>query len=352
MRRIRWKNFLRIGVVLTIVLGSIFTFLAVRKGLEYKPGDTARDGNLFYEIKSRESILNENEYVISSSFKNQSLFAVLKVGQNYNSKVLSIPSRVRNVNCIIIPNEMFSGNESIEKVYFLGRTIIGERAFENCTNLKEVGFYEVTYTGVRSFNNCTKLANIVMNIDVGIGCVYLADGVFRKCSSLKNVDVRAMEYENADNKAFESPFAYCNLEKIVYKDESSTNVLANYKLVDDMLYYNGNLIYYSPDRTVLNYDKFAKINNIIGCNDNISEININSMHKEYVSIAGAIYTKDGRDLIAYPNAKETITFLETIENIEEGAFAGTFKCTNVVVPYGVNVKDNAFYKTNIQISFN
>ena len=78
--------------------------------------------------------------------------------------------------------------------------------------------------------------------------------------------------------------------------------------------------------------------------DSLASINVNSSNKEYASDSGVLFTKDKKELVAYPNGKagEEYTVPNNVGTIGEYAFAGS-PLKKVTLPSSVrNIEDYAF----------
>jgi hypothetical protein len=88
-------------------------------------------------------------------------------------------------------------------------------------------------------------------------------------------------------------------------------------------------------------------------NSQLIAFTVDVNNKTYTSIDGALFSKDGRTLVAYPPGKKgQYSIPQGVAQIESGAFAGT-QLTSVTIP--ANIDPNAFssglktcYETNFK----
>ena len=78
--------------------------------------------------------------------------------------------------------------------------------------------------------------------------------------------------------------------------------------------------------------------------DALISIDVNSNNKNFSSVNGVLFSKDGATLIAYPAGRNGNYIVPTaVKNIEHGAFYNCRKLTSLVIPEGVaNIADNEF----------
>lgn len=74
----------------------------------------------------------------------------------------------------------------------------------------------------------------------------------------------------------------------------------------------------------------------------LSEIEIGSRNKSYISNKGIIFDKTQRSLIAWPSAAGDVVLPENIQLLNDYCFAGCSNLSSVVMPGVVNVKQHAF----------
>ena len=77
--------------------------------------------------------------------------------------------------------------------------------------------------------------------------------------------------------------------------------------------------------------------------DSCTEIAVDKNNKNFKSVDGVLYTKDGKDLIAYPAGKNQKIFKvpENVERIMPGAFMGAVNLEKVILPSKCKI---IFYK--------
>ena len=64
----------------------------------------------------------------------------------------------------------------------------------------------------------------------------------------------------------------------------------------------------------------------------MTEINVSPDSKNFKSVDGVLYTKDGKKLVACPAGKTEIKFADGVTEIQQGAFQGCNQITSVTIP--------------------
>lgn len=67
----------------------------------------------------------------------------------------------------------------------------------------------------------------------------------------------------------------------------------------------------------------------------MTEINVSPDNKNYKSVDGVLFTKDGKTLVAYPVGRTDVKFADGVIAIQQGAFQGCNQITEVTVPNGI-----------------
>ena len=109
--------------------------------------------------------------------------SILAVGEQAfyqvgNVVAMTLPGEIKYV-----ANEAFY-NSFIDKVILDGATLIGHRAFKNCTDLQTVELPNATKIGVEAFYGCNELESMVFTDAVGL----IESGAYANCTSLNSVD--------------------------------------------------------------------------------------------------------------------------------------------------------------------
>lgn len=112
------------------------------------------------------------------------------IGVKKASSKMVIPSYVT-----YLKEKVFSKNQVIKEIVFdKGNTSleVGKYAFSGCKNLERVDFSqrELKQIYKEAFKDCTGLKEVILNERFGesFGCLY--ENTFRKCSSLKTIDLK------------------------------------------------------------------------------------------------------------------------------------------------------------------
>ena len=300
-----------------------------------------------------------------------------------------------NLKEVIIPNvtyidkSAFSGCTSLSKVEFSDRLeVIDERAFSNCNSLKSIIIPKNTI-GIceYAFANCTSLEKI----EIKSGATTIYEKAFDGCVNLKELTIRSY-VEEEDIKRFSS---CTNLESITVDSVSESdgdpwwiwfcsrlpklaniNILSNdkkYSSIDGvlcnkdgselLLYPKGNKrsTYTVPDGvTKINYEAFSGCTSMksitigsgveelddsfISFCRRLANINVSPNNKNYSSIDGVLFNKDGSKLLAYPrgNERSKYTIPDGVTTICKNAFLGCYIKTLTIPVSVTEIESNAF----------
>lgn len=108
-----------------------------------------------------------------------------------------------------------------------------------------------------------------------------------------------------------------------------------------------------PARTEFVVDSKTGVHkSMFGHTANLTSIEIHSDNPKYMSLDGALYTKDGTKLVYFPAGKTSISqeqpLPDTLQYIGEYAFHYS-RLTSIAVPEGVSkIGDYAFYYSSLQ----
>jgi len=231
-------------------------------------------------------------------------------------------------------------------------TEIGRNAFEGCTGLTSVKIpASVTEIGFEAFSGCTALTSVVIPESV----TKIGWDAFEGCTGLKNFQV------DADNPT------YCDIEGVLFSKDK-TKILAypnakatEYKLPDSVMKIGykafdgctGLISVEIPasvteigEATFFNCTGLTSVkipesvvkidsNAFLGCTG-LKEFQVDSNNGIYCTIEGALFSKDKKQLISYPNAKSNeYKILDSVTKIGKDAFARCTGLTSVVIPTSV-----------------
>ena len=174
-------------------------------------------------------------------------------------------------------------------------TKIGDSAFLNCRSLVLVEIpYGVTSIGAQAFDGCSNL----MSVELPEGVTEIGNMAFANCSSLESVAI-----PNSVTVIGNGAFGNCRRLKSIEVPDSVT---------------------------IIGINAFA-------CNYNLANITVGENNKDYKSIDGNLYTKDGKRLVQYAVGKEETNF--TIPNgvteIGDLAFGYAYNLKSVTISSGV-----------------
>lgn len=183
-----------------------------------------------------------------------------------------------------------------------GVSIVEPYAFLGCDQIKSVEFGpDVEEIGLYAFQNCTNLETMVCGTAVSI----IRAGAFKGCSSLKAAD-----------------FSECTISTIGYESFAGCSSLQSVALHETL----SEIGERSFQDTAIKTIEFGKNVNSIGKdaflgNKVLESIVVTEKNKEFSTVDGVLYNKNGNSLIIYPVAKKgAFTLPQGVEEIREGAF--------------------------------
>ena len=223
---------------------------------------------------------------------------------------------------------------------------IGVCAFANCVNMKEYEIgKKVTSIGAMAFDNCDGLTKItVPNSVTSIG-----EYAFQSCSGLTEAKI------GNGVTSLDFTFSSCSkLKKVTLGN--GLEILGNYVFSDC---YNLQSITIPDSVTTIGNSAFrgcsaiteitipAHVENInesvfYKC-ENLVKITVNSNNTSYSSDStGVLYDRKKSELIQFPAGKADTTYImpDTVESINDFAFAGSKNLTGIIVPDGVTYIGN------------
>ena len=221
---------------------------------------------------------------------------------------------------IVIPDSVaeigkfaFSGCTSLSKVKLSNNlTIIEEGTFCDCTSLKEIVIPDsVTEIGESAFSGCTSLAKVKLSNNLTI----IEAGTFRDCTSLTEIVIPDSVTEIRGRwegyyQYYVGAFSGCTSMK-------SITIGSGVEGVD-----------YS----------------FISLCRGLANINVSPNNKNYSSIDGVLFNKDGTELLAYTggNDRSEYTIPDGVTTVCENAFFGCYIRTLTIPVSVIEIDDSAF----------
>ncbi|MDE6302563.1 MAG: leucine-rich repeat protein, partial [Clostridia bacterium] len=202
----------------------------------------------------------------------------------------------------VVERDVFAGCTKLATVKTSAATQIGEHMFEGCTALESFTF-QGDAIAAYAFNDCTKLASFtIVNPISSIG-----EGAFTN-TAISNITL-------PDGKVAIAADAFADCAKL-----AKVTLSANTELV------------------INNRTPFT------GCNEFTAYAAENSNY--YTVVDGALFSKDGKTIVAVPYAKTAIS-LDGITAIGEGAFAGLKSITEIDASGVTSIGEYAFANSSV-----
>ena len=304
----------------------------------------------FSNCKSVENIKLSNSVISigSSAFLNCTSLKNIEVNEN-NQYYKSIDGNLYSKDGkILIQYTIGKTSTSFEIPNSV--TSIEDCAFYNCTSLTSIIIPDsVTSIGDSAFSDCISLTNIKIPDSVE----NMGDYIFKGCKSLKTIEIpssvasigssafsrcsslTSITIPNSVESIGSSAFSYCsNLTNITIPD--SVISIENWVFSDCTSLES---IEIPSSVTSIGYSSFS------GCS-RLTNIEVYENNKNYKSIEGNLYSKDGKALIQYAIGKKDTSFVipSTVTSIEDYAFSECSKITNIMIPNSItNIGLYAFY---------
>ena len=181
----------------------------------------------------------------------------------------------------------------------------------------------------------------------------IGNSVFYGCSRLKNIEVST---ENKDYKSIDGNLYTKDgktlIQYAIGKAESTFVIPDSVTSIGEEVFYNCSSL------TIVTIpDSVTSIGNSVfyGCS-RLKNIEVSTENKDYKSIDGNLYTKDGKTLIQYATGKTESTFVipDSVTSVGAGAFYNCKSLTSITIPNSVtSIGEYAFQScsrlTNITI---
>ncbi len=262
--------------------------------------------------------------------KGKTLFCFLA-----RSSSFTVPDCVRKIE-----EEAFSYNKTLKSVYISssvklicqkafyscsslvrvtlseGLKEIGETSFALCSSLKEIYIPEgVKKIGKSAFFECTKLNRVSLPKNLK----EIENGAFRDCHALTFIEIPS-SVESIGSYAF---FRCPSLET-VYLHEGLREI-------KNIAFRDCSLDFIKIPSTVESIGKDS-----LSCKT-LREIDVDKENRNYQSIEGSLYTKDGKTLILFPGNSPSKSFVipDSVTSIEENAFKDCWSLKCVKFPKSI-----------------
>lgn len=309
----------------------------------------------------------------SVDFDNDSVLNRIDMGAFQGCTALtsiSIPDSVTHINGFL--------DYPMRELDSLPDSVLVEGAFADCTNLLTVSFGQnsaLSYIGPQAFYNCTFLEGIdipsgVKTIDISAfarceGLAYLNFGTnskletikycaFQGCSSLTELSIPASVVSIEESLTSIDDKYFLNWHYGAFEDCSSLEEITiadgNLRALDLAVFKGCNNI------KSITLPGNAKYKNIFTLEKltALTDINVSAGNSEYVSVDGALYSKDMSKLLIFPLAKFA-TFYEvptTVTEIRELAFNGLKNVEHLVTPIVATKEVYEIYDGHYETEYN
>ena len=262
--------------------------------------------------------------------------SVTEIGESAFSGCTSLAEITIPDNLTIIEAETFSGCESLTEIVIPDSVSeIGESAFSNCASLAEIVIPDrVTSIGKSAFSDCTSLAEIVIPDSV----TEIGESAFSGCTSLAKVKL-----SNNLTIIEAGTFRDCtSLTEIVIPD-SVTEIRGRWE--GYYQYYVGAFSGCTSMKSITIGSGVEGVDySFISLCRGLANINVSPNNKNYSSIDGVLFNKDGTELLAYTggNDRSEYTIPDGVTTVCENAFFGCYIRTLTIPVSVIEIDDSAF----------
>ena len=291
-----FKSLLAAAMALTMIFGAapLSGFVGIRLPMLSLKAEaaTTEDGLFEYELDERwtGSVYNYGVRITRYKGPDSGEVVIPKTIEEYEVKWIGYAAFLDciGITSIVIPDSV---------------TSIGRYVFSGCESLTEIVIPDsVTSIGDCAFYDCKSLAEITIPDSV----TEIGDSTFSGCTSLSKVDLPK------------------NLTGIYSGVFSGCTSLAEITIPDSVI---------SIDRSAFS-----------GCTS-LAEITVSPDNKNYSSVDGVLFNKDGSELIVYPkgNGRSAYTVPDGVTSISDSAFSGCTSLKEIVIPDSVTaIGDSTF----------
>ena len=328
------------------------------------------------------SSLRYNEYDNAYYLGNENNPYIVLIG----AKNKSIRSCNIHINTKVIYGGAFDDCELLTSITIPSFvTSVGVGVFYDCYSLESIVISDsVTSIGNSAFANCSSLTSV----EIPDSVTYIGSEAFASCRALKNIDVddKNQNYKSIDGNLYSKDgkvliqyaagkkdalfiipdfvsniescaFGWCeSLLRVVISDNVLTigdcSFIACYSLesvvIGDSVISIGNQAFcycYSLGSINIPDSVISIGSGAFSCCDSIMDIEVDEENKNYKSIDGNLYTKDGTILIQYAVGKKDASFTipDFVTSIGDSAFANCSSIRSVVIGNSVtSIGDWAF----------
>ncbi len=283
---------------------------------------------------------------------------------------ITIPATYKGLPVLLIAGNGFENCTNLRTVNIPStlESISVVNPFAGCTNLSAINAYEVEGGNARYwsadgvlFVNGTSGASVAMVPPAKTGSFRIPDGISEinagafKGSNVSGVIISAM-VTRIGNNAFENCYSLTNVtfesadgeKALVIGERAFAGCTKLVRIVLPARLTEISLARYSIKSTGV--DLSASTDAFAGCNA-LSEINVSAANKNYKSVDGILYSKDGKTLVYCPATKSgEITVPSGVQTVAPGAFIGCSGITSVTLPNSLTyVGECAFYGLNTNL---
>lgn len=239
---------------------------------------------------------------------------------------------------------------------------IGDHAFDSCKRLRSMQLPDdVEIIGDRAFSGCENLVHINVPSTVS----YIGVGCFFGCYKLTEleVDTNNARYHNQENILVDivdkTLIKYLPKKTLESHIETPAGIIHIGNYAFDGCY-GLTSVSVNEGCTDLGERSFvsckdlkeislpSSLNNITynafeNC-DKLEVLSVKDNNPNYSSVGGVLYSKDKKKLIICPKSKKSPFFFpDTVEEINEGAFAGCSRINTIILPHSIRkINEYAF----------
>ena len=226
--------------------------------------------------------------------------------------------------------------ETINKKDLLEYTSIGYKAFASNSQIKEVDIPDnIRFIYPKAFYNCSSLRQV----SIGKGVESIGYGVFDGCNQLSSILVE----ENSKYRSFDGMLIDKATQKLIRcsNNENTSVLIGNeVKAISKKAFEGLSFEHIRISGTVETIEEDAFFMTM-----NLREISVDSTNACFRSVDGVLHTRDGKELLRYPQGKKDQSYYleDEVVKIDKKAFSCAVKLSDIT--FNAHIKEmgaNAF----------
>ena len=259
-----------------------------------------------------------------------------------------IPAKINGYRITGILQNVFRQNTTMRRcVIPEGVTDIGDAAFVFCENLESVSIPS-TLKRIEShgFSGCQKLTQIDVSSVEELGdeafdsccltAIRLPEGIEKigRFMFADNKNLKSIDIPSGVKEIDEYAFSGCGLTKVTFRGKAVRSI-------GDMAFENNSIRSFRVPAGVRDLSVYALLGNPL------EEYVVDASNKVYSSDSGVLFSKDGTELVRYPENRsgDSYTIPDRVKTVRSYAFYNAGNLKEIVVPASVRKLEDSSLST-------